>query len=172
MGVGDSGYLLLKWEGEKLAYENLNAARARLIKWVHFDLPRFLDKNSENESDGQLSESANKTSSLEKMASRRELVSDPEEKKRMDREALVSIRSIFAGDASDDELSSDEPSEEGDGLDIQEMRLMLETMGVFLAENALVDIFSEGGGKIDISELIQYAKDRQVMVTDKKQNLS
>jgi len=174
--VGDSGYLLLKWEGEKLAYENLNAARARLIKWVHFDLPRFLDKNSENESDGQLSESADKTSSLEKMASRRDFVSDPEEKKRMDREALVSIRSLFAGDASDDELSSDEPSEEGDGLDIQEMRLMLETMGVFLAENALVDIFSEidsdGGGKIDISELIQYAKDRQAMVTDKKQNLS
>merc|ERR1711957_291541 len=65
--VGDSGYLLLKWEEEKLAYENLNAARARLIKWVHCDLPRFLNKSES----GQTSDSADRTSSLERMETSR-----------------------------------------------------------------------------------------------------
>lgn len=40
--IGLCGYVILKWEQERLKYENLQQAKIRLVKWVNVDLPRFV----------------------------------------------------------------------------------------------------------------------------------
>lgn len=41
--IGLCGYVILKWEQERLKYENLQQAKIRLVKWVNIDLPRFVN---------------------------------------------------------------------------------------------------------------------------------
>lgn len=222
--IGNFGYVILKWEEERLAFENIQAARIRLIKWVHFDLPRFLKKAQRKVSgrlddeefdsdigDDQLSDSDSapsesgivneeKTSRKQNLMQRvaegtvegtkamtgnlrgrlekldpRTIFENAEEQKRMGSEALASIRSLLF-DETNHSSSPTKPSAGDDGLDLRELRLLLETMGVFLAEHALREIFwevdTDRSHTVSIEELIQYAKEREAMVFDDKKYCS
>ena len=210
-----------------MAVENIQAARVRLIKWVHFDLPRFLKKAQrkvsvrlnvdefDDDSDievGQLSdcdstpsengianeETANRDARssdrkqtlmqrvakgtvegttamagnlrerLEKLDPRN-IFENAEEQKRMGSEALASIRSVLF-DETNHSSSPAKATVGDDGLDLRELRLLLETMGVFLADHALQEIFwevdTDRSYTVNIEELIQYAKEREAMVFD------
>ncbi|KAL7536377.1 hypothetical protein ACHAWF_005450 [Thalassiosira exigua] len=48
--IGLCGYVILKWEEERLKYENLQAARVRLVQWVNVDLPLFIMQTARRES--------------------------------------------------------------------------------------------------------------------------
>eukprot|EP00563_Minutocellus_polymorphus_P003314 CAMPEP_0181034708 /NCGR_PEP_ID=MMETSP1070-20121207/7950_1 /TAXON_ID=265543 /ORGANISM="Minutocellus polymorphus, Strain NH13" /LENGTH=791 /DNA_ID=CAMNT_0023112251 /DNA_START=254 /DNA_END=2625 /DNA_ORIENTATION=+ len=224
--IGNFGYVILKWEEERLAYENIQAARVRLIKWVHFDLPRFLNKakrkvscrsnvdidddddmsdegitdsiawggNSEGNAKRSLNQNQNLMQkvaegtvdgtkamaghlmgTLEKFDPRN-IFESVEEQKRMGTEALTSIRSVlFEGEGHASSLKKSSVGHD-DGLDLRELRLLLETMGVFLADHALREVFwevdTDRSHTVSIEELIQYAKERETMVFDEKQNCS
>ena len=43
--IGLLGYVILKWEEERLKYENLLQAKVRLVQWVNGDLPLFIWSN-------------------------------------------------------------------------------------------------------------------------------
>ena len=227
--IGNFGYVILKWEEERLAFENIQAARVRLIKWVHFDLPRFLkkaqrkvsgildDDDPDDDNDigyGQLPDSgstpsesgeadeekakldarssdrkqnlmqrvaegtvggtramAGKVRGRLEMLDPRTIFDNAEEQKRMGSEALASIRSVLF-DETNHSSSPAKPSVGDDGLDLRELRLLLETMGVFLADHALQEIFwevdTDRSHTVSIEELIQYAKEREAMVFDDK----
>jgi len=84
-------------------------------------------------------------------------------------ESIKTIRALIfqqKGD-SEDQLPKD-------GLDIQELRLLLETVGVFLGQNAVREIFYEidedQSGTITVKELLQYATKNEKLIVSKYNN--
>lgn len=215
--IGLFGYVILKWEEERLKYENIEQAKFRLVRWVNVDLPRYVRRTAlkkvqgghitttgiagvdegkqhehisfpdegideehgmigkrindlrkatgdvlkatgEHMSDGIKATADYITEGLKAVKGRISLELDAEE-------AAATIRSLLydsKNDLSEGPNASSRNNFSHDGLDLQELRLLLETMGVFLAEHALQEVFREidddHSGSITIKELLSYAK--------------
>ncbi|KAL9184321.1 hypothetical protein ACHAXT_002407 [Thalassiosira profunda] len=84
-------------------------------------------------------------------------------------DAVKVLRAFVLGDKTYE--SADRCSDDDKGLDVQEMRLLLETMGVFLAAHAMKEIFLEidddGSGTITIRELLDFTKKAEKQLSKK-----
>ena len=63
--IGLCGYVILKWEEERLKYENLQQARIRLVQWVNVDLPRFVNNTATRKLKSSISTLEEVTSTLD-----------------------------------------------------------------------------------------------------------